>query len=185
MMRRLVDQGVSPKTFTLDDLTTLLPQLESSLRLFVEPARLKSALVALRSIAGDQNAPRIIVQSVMHERDIGVARSQARGLCELGGARPLTTQRAATIVSELARNIFKYAGEGRIELALRHEGGAKLHVVASDNGPGIPHLDEVLAGRHESKTGLGKGLLGVKRLAEEFEIDTGPSGTRVEVVVHL
>ena len=44
---------------------------------------------------------------------------------------------------------------------------------------------EVLSGRYRSATGLGRGLLGVKRLADRFNIRTSKSGTHVEAEVNL
>ena len=49
-----------------------------------------------------------------------------------------------------------------------------------DTGPGIPNLDEILNGRYVSKTGLGMGLIGTRRLMEHFPITSTPSGTVVE-----
>ena len=54
-----------------------------------------------------------------------------------------------------------------------------------DGGPGILNLEEIMAGRYKSKTGMGRGLMGVKRLAERFKINPGPPGTRIEVEVDL
>jgi signal transduction histidine kinase/CheY-like chemotaxis protein len=57
-----------------------------------------------------------------------------------------------------------------------------LHIEVSDDGPGIPHIDEVLSGRYRSTTGLGQGLLSVRRLMDHFEIDApAGGGTRVAV----
>ena len=50
-------------------------------------------------------------------------------------------------------------------------------------GPGITNLDEILAGRYRSRSGLGLGILGTKRLADRFSIDSKPTGTHVEVEV--
>jgi signal transduction histidine kinase/DNA-binding response OmpR family regulator len=49
-----------------------------------------------------------------------------------------------------------------------------------DTGPGILNLDEILNGRYVSKTGLGMGLIGTRRLMEHFSIASTPSGTQVE-----
>ena len=43
----------------------------------------------------------------------------------------------------------------------------------------------MLSGRYRSRTGLGKGLLGVKKLSTRFDLETGPSGTRVEAEIAL
>ena len=40
-----------------------------------------------------------------------------------------------------------------------------------------------MAGKYKSRTGLGAGILGVKRLGSHFEIQTGPTGTRIRVEV--
>jgi serine/threonine-protein kinase RsbT len=61
----------------------------------------------------------------------------------------------------------------------------RLVIIASDAGPGIPNLDEIMSGRYRSRTGLGAGLLGTKRLVDNFELQTGPSGTHIEVEVAL
>lgn len=58
-------------------------------------------------------------------------------------------------------------------------------LIAEDQGPGIPHLDQVLAGQYRSKTGLGRGLLGVKRLMQQFRAKTGAKGTRIEAEATL
>ena len=46
-----------------------------------------------------------------------------------------------------------------------------------DQGPGIANLDEVLSGQYMSATGLGRGLVGVRLLMDEFEI-AAPAGAR-------
>ncbi len=71
---------------------------------------------------------------------------------------------------------------GEVELDLK--GASRTFTVtAADEGSGIANLDEILAGRYKSKTGLGAGILGVKRLSDHFEIQTGPTGTRVRAEV--
>jgi serine/threonine-protein kinase RsbT len=60
-----------------------------------------------------------------------------------------------------------------------------LVVEASDQGPGIANLNDVLSGTYRSKTGLGKGIIGVRRLATRFTFHTAPSGTRIEAEVRL
>jgi signal transduction histidine kinase len=53
-------------------------------------------------------------------------------------------------------------------------------ITVTDQGGGIPHLDEVLGGSYRSKTGMGMGLLGTKRLMDEFSIETTRIGTTVQ-----
>jgi serine/threonine-protein kinase RsbT len=93
----------------------------------------------------------------------------------------------ATAISELARNIILYAGSGQIELVpLLDNGGKGLKIVAMDNGPGIDNLDSILNGNYHSRNGLGIGLLGTKRLSDDFSIETSPgNGTKVVVLKYL
>ena len=52
-------------------------------------------------------------------------------------------------------------------------------IIAQDQGPGIAQIDVILAGEYRSRTGLGRGILGAKKLADHFDIQTGPSGTTI------
>jgi serine/threonine-protein kinase RsbT len=120
------------------------------------------------------------------EADISVARSDARRLCENAGASAFSMQKVTTIVSELARNIVLYAKQGSIEVGFVNQPRAsQIVVTATDNGPGIPNLDQIMAGHYQSRTGLGKGLLGTKRLADRFQITTGAQGTSITAEVVL
>jgi serine/threonine-protein kinase RsbT len=123
--------------------------------------------------------------SIRSEQDISQARVLAKAMCENARAKSFVTQKVATVVSELARNIVSYTQGGSIELVLTTEGQSRILVRATDSGPGINNLDEVLSGRYRSSTGLGRGLLGVKRLADRFNVRTGRSGTQVEAEVNL
>jgi len=60
-----------------------------------------------------------------------------------------------------------------------------VRVVVSDQGPGISNVDEIFAGLYRSKTGLGRGLAGVKKLASRFKLNTSPRGTTVEFEIGL
>ena len=119
---------------------------------------------------------------LLAEDDIVAARRRARDVAlNMGGTR-LSAQRAATIVSELARNIVSYAKRGRIEL--RPDPAARrLHIVATDRGPGITQLEAILAGRYRSKTGLGLGLRGCRNLADAMHVETSDQGTTISVEV--
>jgi serine/threonine-protein kinase RsbT len=61
----------------------------------------------------------------------------------------------------------------------------KVRIQATDRGPGITNLDEIIRGQYKSKTGLGKGLMGVKRLAQRFDIQTDERGTLIDLMVWL
>jgi serine/threonine-protein kinase RsbT len=88
------------------------------------------------------------------------------------------------VVSELARNIVSYTSGGTIELT-PSQSPPSMTIRAVDQGTGIKNLDSIMGGSYRSKTGLGLGLSGSKRLATQFEIDTGPSGTTILVKMKL
>nr|MDJ0891324.1 anti-sigma regulatory factor [Gammaproteobacteria bacterium] len=89
--------------------------------------------------------------------------------------------RIATAVSELARNILKYAGTG--EIVLRHvlrDSRRGMEIVALDKGPGIPDKDQALSDHFSSGGTLGLGLPGVQRMMDEFDlVSESGRGTRV------
>lgn len=169
----------------LDDLRRVQPSIERGLRLFLPHTSVSEVLADLaRSFAAEPPAPRTI--PIRAEDDISDARLSARAMCEQLGARQVVVQKVATVVSELARNIFMYTPGGTIELEPdTRERSSRLTIRALDEGSGIPNLDDIMAGRYRSKTGLGAGLRGTKRLVDRFTIDTGPNGTRIEIGVDL
>ena len=121
-----------------------------------------------------------------YEQDVVLARQRARDVASLVGFDGGEQTRFATAVSEIARNAFRYAREGIVEIALE-PGGApgSLVVQVRDQGPGIPHLPAVLEGRYESQTGMGLGIVGARRLVDAFEIETGAGGTSVVLTKRL
>lgn len=90
---------------------------------------------------------------------------------------------AATAVSELARNILKYADHGEILLRSISQGTRQgIEVVAWDHGPGIASIEEAMQDHHSTGGTLGLGLPGVRRLMDEFEIESSVGqGTRITV----
>ena len=103
-----------------------------------------------------------------HDEGVVTARQRARDVAELLGFDRLEQTRIATAVSELARNAHRYAGGGEVRIRCAADA---LRVEVVDSGPGIPNLDEVLRGEYTSSTGLGRGLVGVRQLMDEFVID--------------
>ena len=106
---------------------------------------------------------------------------EARKLAKTIGYDEHIGQMIATAVSELAYNIVKYAGRGEILMGQITAGSrVGLEVVARDKGPGIEDTQQAMADRFSSGGTLGLGLPGVKRLMDEFSLDSAPGeGTRV------
>jgi signal transduction histidine kinase/CheY-like chemotaxis protein len=123
----------------------------------------------------------LISVNLRFEQDVVLARQRARDIAQLLGFDHSEQIRLATATSEIARNAFRYARSGRVEFQLETSAPARLLIRVSDSGSGIHNLDEILEGRYRSTTGLGKGIAGTRRLMDQFEIQTGSTGTLVEM----
>ena len=119
------------------------------------------------------------------EHDIAVARNEVRQMAAALGFRLLDQTRLATVTSELARNVVKYAGSGRMiaqPLAKNARGRHGLRLIFEDTGPGIPSLTDAMRDGFSTGRGLGKGLSGSKNMMDEFQIESeAKHGTRVTV----
>ena len=77
----------------------------------------------------------------------------------------------ATAISEMARNIAVYAGEGEIVLDAIQDGSKQgILVVARDEGPGIPDVERAMQDGFSTGQSLGLGLPGARRLMDELEV---------------
>ena len=119
------------------------------------------------------------------DRDVVLARQRAREVAEALGLDNQDQIRLATATSEIARNAFRYARMGKVAFAAHLDSPQRLEVTVTDTGPGIPNLDVILEGRYKSETGLGKGILGTRRLMDEFEIETSEAGTIIRMAKHV
>ncbi|WML50188.1 anti-sigma regulatory factor [Neobacillus sp. PS3-34] len=118
---------------------------------------------------------------ILNEWDIVAARQLGRNVAKELGFGTVDQARITTAISELARNIYLYAGQGQICIEKIYNGGkAGLKIIAADNGPGISDIRQVMEDGFTTSGGLGAGLPGVKRLMDEFDIDSTPgSGTDI------
>ena len=109
------------------------------------------------------------------EWDIVAARQLGRNEAKKVGFGTVDQARITTAISELARNIYLYAGKGKIEIE-RHteEGLYGITIIASDKGPGISDMRKVMEDGYSTSGGLGAGMPGVRRLMDEFKVDTEP-----------
>jgi serine/threonine-protein kinase RsbT len=117
-------------------------------------------------------------------RDVVAARQEGRAVALQAGFSLSEATLIATTISELARNIVSYAACGCITLKRLKgsEGSRGLTIIATDSGPGITDIAQALRDGFSSSGGLGLGLPGVRRLMDEFEIDSQPgAGTTVTV----
>ncbi len=121
--------------------------------------------------------------TIRAESDVARAIVQANRMSQAVPFQPVDQSRIATAVSELARNILKYAGHGQITLRQIADSARRgMEIVAEDNGPGIADRDRALTDHFSSGGTLGLGLPGVKRMMDEFALESEPgAGTRVTI----
>ncbi|MBD1597838.1 response regulator [Pseudomonas sp. CA3A] len=131
---------------------------------------------------------RVTTITVRKETDIVTCRQGAKHIAGWLGLPTLEQIRLATAVSELARNIYQYAGAGAFHFELLADAQGQLRAVAFeafDHGQGIGQMDAILNGSYVSSTGMGVGLRGAQRLMDEFDIQTSSQGTRIRASKYL
>ncbi len=123
----------------------------------------------------------ILHLALVTERDVVHTRQRAREIAAELGLDNQDQIRMATATSEIARNAFRYARNGKVTFSLQLEPPQRLEVTVADSGAGISNLDQILGARYKSATGLGMGIIGTKRLMDEFRIETSDAGTVVRM----
>ena len=120
-----------------------------------------------RIIRTEIDASQAVLESTLYARTAGMEEAPSRMI--------------ATAVSELVRNILKYAGSGEIRLRqVRDMGSRGVEIEAIDKGPGIADCEAAMSDHFSSSGTLGLGLPGVQRMMDEFTLDSSPgNGTRV------
>jgi signal transduction histidine kinase/DNA-binding response OmpR family regulator len=117
---------------------------------------------------------------LVREEDVVTARQRARQIASLVGFDSQDQARIATAVSEIARNAVRYARDGSIEYRVEGESLPLVLIIRiADRGPGIAHLQDVLDGNYRSRTGMGLGIAGARRLMDQCEISSDAGGTVV------
>lgn len=115
--------------------------------------------------------------------DVKILQQIAMAVTETVGFKPFHATRLVTCALELARNVIEHGGGGFARLSLHEPSGGTvmLRLAFADQGSGIEDLDQALAG-HGARAkggGMGLGLAGVQRMADNFHVDTGSTGTRI------
>ncbi|MGY1644388.1 sigma-70 family RNA polymerase sigma factor [Geodermatophilus sp. SYSU D00703] len=108
--------------------------------------------------------------AVRTDADIVSARQAARELATRLGFAPTDITLIATAVSEVARNIVRFAQSGEVVVAEVTEPRRGISIVARDAGPGIPDVEQALQDGFSTYAGLGLGLPGARRLMDEFAV---------------
>jgi signal transduction histidine kinase/DNA-binding response OmpR family regulator len=129
----------------------------------------------------------LLTIEIQSEPDVVLARQRARLLAELLEFDVQDQTRISTAVSELARNAFQYGDRGRAQFWLDRDDNDQpcFFIQVSDRGAGISNLEEVLDGPYHSKTGMGVGMRGARKLMDRFRIETSSAGTVIELAKRL
>ena len=119
--------------------------------------------------------------TIRTEMDVRRAVLESTRYSQEAGFDEAPSRMIATAVSELTRNILKYAGSGEFRLRrVESPGGRGIEIEVSDHGPGIADLDAAMSDHVSSGGTRGLGLPGVKRMMDEFSLESTPGqGTRV------
>jgi serine/threonine-protein kinase RsbT len=144
----------------------------------------------VRSLAEKRSQPvaaevrRATELPVRSEKDIAAVRQEGRRATSELGFNATESAHVVTAISELARNILRYAGTGEIVLTRVVERSRRgVAVLAHDDGPGIDDIRLAMRDGYSTSGSLGVGLGGARRLMDGFHIDSEPgAGTTVAAV---
>jgi serine/threonine-protein kinase RsbT len=122
-------------------------------------------------------------RAVQTAEDVLAVRQAVRQRAVELGFNLVDQTKIVTAASELARNTVQYGGGGTVTIeALEDLGRRGLRLTFADEGPGIPDVELAMKDGFTTGSGLGLGLSGARRLANEFRIDSRPgAGTRVTI----
>jgi serine/threonine-protein kinase RsbT len=113
------------------------------------------------------------VLNICSDLDIVIARTTARDSAKQLGFGAIDQARIATAVSELARNIFLYAGTGTVSVSVVEcRGRLGIEIICADQGPGISDITQVMQDGYSTSRGMGMGLPGARRLMDDFDLQS-------------
>jgi serine/threonine-protein kinase RsbT len=105
------------------------------------------------------------------DEDIVAARKAGRRMAEDLGFTSTELTLIATAISEVARNIRLYAGQGEVRVRLISENSRDgVLIEARDSGPGIPDVELAMQDGYSTINSFGLGLPGARRLMDEFKV---------------
>jgi serine/threonine-protein kinase RsbT len=115
--------------------------------------------------------------------DVVMVRQHVRTAAVEMGLSLIDQTKVVTAASELARNALVYAGGGQVRIEIVQKGVRRgLRLTFSDDGPGIPDIQQALTDGWTTGGGLGLGLSGSRRLVDEFDLRSAPGeGTLITV----
>ncbi len=118
---------------------------------------------------------------ILASEDIIKVRQAVRARAVEAGFSLVDQTKIVTAASEIARNTIDWGGGGEARLDMVRVGARRgVRLTFVDHGAGIADLERAMVDGYTSGSGLGLGLSGAKRLANEFDIESTPGkGTTV------
>ncbi len=125
-----------------------------------------------------------VICSIRREVDVYVAIGRGRELANALGFNTIDRTRIEIVILELTRNLLVHANGGELRFEkIERQGRQGIAIEAVDTGPGIADIALALSDGYSTAHTLGAGLPGVKRLMDEFSIESTVSvGTRVRAI---
>jgi serine/threonine-protein kinase RsbT len=122
--------------------------------------------------------------AIRSSEDVVKIRQQTRIFAVAAGLSLVDQTKIITAASELARNTLDYGGGGEVCMEVIEDGSRRgVRLAFEDQGPGIPDVQAALKDGFTTGSGLGLGLGGSRRLANEFSIESKLGvGTKVTIV---
>jgi serine/threonine-protein kinase RsbT len=122
--------------------------------------------------------------AIRSSEDVVKIRQQTRMFAVAAGLSLVDQTKIITAASELARNTLDYGGGGEVCMEVIEDGSRRgVRLAFEDQGPGIPDVQAALKDGFTTGSGLGLGLGGSRRLANEFSIESKVGvGTKVTIV---
>jgi serine/threonine-protein kinase RsbT len=124
-----------------------------------------------------------LVLPIRSDEDVVRLRQSVREQMIACGFSLIDQTKMITAASELARNTLRYGGGGEAHMLKLTNGMRRgVGITFIDHGPGIPDIEQALTDGYTTGGGMGLGLSGAKRLADEFHIESEPGqGTTVRI----
>ena len=129
----------------------------------------------------EQTAEGAVRVPVSRDADVVEARQKGREVAASVGFSGTDRTLIATAISEISRNIVKFAERGEVVITvITADNRRGINVVARDVGPGIEDPAQAMQDGFSTYHGLGLGLPGAKRLMDRFDLVSVPGeGTTV------
>jgi len=118
-----------------------------------------------------------VAHDISDANQVGAARRAAAELASAAGLGGDARANLSVVVNELAGNLVKHAKGGVIFVAIA--GPGVVEVITVDRGPGMANVERCLADGFSTSGTLGHGLGAVRRLAGDFDVWSGPTGSAV------